>query len=208
MKRLLAFTLFFALCLTGCAELSDFKAPAPRFDTLSIAYAEPLLDYSPLRYNSADRKYLGNIYEPLLRFDGSFNMESALAVSWGRLDEYTWDFQLRQGVQFHTGETFDADDALYSLSLAKAQGDSELGALLSTLSEVQKTGDYRFTLRTTQPDPLLLNKLSYVYMLPEGYVDFKLPIGTGPYRVSAFSQNTLTLERFESYWGPLAFFPL
>ena len=208
MKRLLPFLLIFAFLLPACGNpLSDFTEPGPSFETLTIAYAEPITSYSPLSYNATNRKYLSNLYEPLVRFDGTFNMDSALAVSWGRLDDLTWDFRLREGVQFHTGETFDADDAIYSLGLAKAEGDSELGALLSTISNAEKTEDYRIEITTTHPDPLLLNKLTYVFMVPNEYQNFDLPVGTGPYRVSGFSDDVLSLERFEAYWGAVGYFP-
>lgn len=187
--------------------LSDFTEAAPSFDTLAIAYAEPISNYSPFTYNATNRKYLSHLYEPLVRFDGTFNMDSALAVSWGRLDDTTWDFQLRQGVYFHTGAAFDAQDVLYSLSLAKTAGDSELGALLSTISSVEVTNDHRIKIVTSRPDPLLLNKLTYVFIVPDAYESFDLPVGTGPYRVSAFSDDTLSLERFDSYWGAVGYFP-
>ena len=72
---------------------------------------------------------------------------------------------------------------------------------------MEVTGDYRIEITTTRPDPLLLNKLTYVFMVPEAYETFDLPVGTGPYRVSSFSDDTLSLERFDSYWGPAGYFP-
>ena len=208
MKRPFALLFLLAFLLPACGNpLNDLGEAGPSFDTLTIGYAEPISDYSPLSYNATNRKYLSNLYEPLVRFDGTFNTDSALAVSWGRLDDTTWDFQLRQSVKFHTGQEFTAADALYSLVLAKTEGDSELGALLSTISAVEKTGEYRLSITTTKPDPLLLNRLSFVYMVPQDYTNFDLPVGTGPYRVSSFSKDALNLERFDDYWGPLAYFP-
>lgn len=204
-RALCLFSVLFCSACTG--DFSDLSQAGPSFETLSIAYAEPISSYSPLSYNTVDRKYLGNLYEPLVRFDGTFNTDSALAVSWGRLDDTTWDFQLRQGVTFHSGEAFTADDAVYSLGLAKVEGDSELGALLSTIVDVKKISDSRIEITTSKADPLLLNKLTYVYMVPNGYTSFDLPIGTGPYRVSSFSDKALNLERFDAYWGAQGYFP-
>lgn len=175
-------------------------------ESVTIAYAEPISSYSPLSYEAKNRKYLTNIYEPLVRYDATFNYETGLAVSWGRLDDTTWDFRLRKDVTFHDGSTFDADDVLYSLQIAREQKESELASLLSTISVIEKTADDRLSITTVHPDPLLLNKLTYVYMLPSGYVNFDLPVGTGPYRTQKFVDNSLVLERFDAYWGPLAYF--
>src|SRR4051812_14360984 len=54
------------------------------------------------------------IYEPLVTRDEKFNLEPALAVSWQNLNPTTWRFKLRQGVKFHDGSTFTADDAVFS----------------------------------------------------------------------------------------------
>lgn len=203
------FSIFFllSLVLSGCTPqevLTDGSALSD--ESISIGYAEPLSSYSPLSYEAKNRKYLANIYEPLVRFDATFNYETALAVSWGRLDDTTWDFHIREGVTFHDGSILDADDVVYSLTLAADDEESELGALLSTIENVQKTDTYRLEITTEKPDPLLLNKLTYINIVPDAYEDFDLPIGTGPYRINQYTDNTLVLERFEEYWGPLAYF--
>ncbi|MFA4814495.1 MAG: ABC transporter substrate-binding protein [Candidatus Gracilibacteria bacterium] len=198
--------LFFclALLLASCTPWEILSEETG--ESITIAYAEPISSYSPLSYEAKNRKYLTNIYESLVRYDPTFNYETGLAVSWGRLDDTTWDFKLRQDVTFHDGSTFDADDVLYSLQLAREYEGSELSSLLSTIVSVEKTEDYRVKIVTSRPDPLLLNKLTYVYMVPNGYENFDIPVGTGPYRTSQFVDDTLVLERFDDYWGPVAYF--
>lgn len=198
--------LFLALVLLLASCTPQDVLESSDGESVTIAYAEPISSYSPLSYEAKNRKYLTNIYEPLVRYDATFNYETGLAVSWGRLDDTTWDFRLREDVLFHDGGTFNTDDVLYSLQIAREQVDSELGALLSTISGVEKTAENRLTITTVRPDPLLLNKLTYVNMVPSGYSNFDLPIGTGPYRVSQFVDDTLVLERFDDYWGPIAYF--
>ncbi len=192
--------------LSSCVDGEVLSFDSDSRESITIAYAEPLSTFSPLSYEAKNRKYLANIYEPLVSFDSSFNMETALAVSWGRLDDSTWDFRLREDVFFHDGSAFDADDVVYSLRLAQDQEGSELGALLGTIEGVEKTGTHRLSIKTDGPDPLLLNKLTYLYIIPDGYEDFNVPVGTGPYRISSYSDNILELERFEAYWGALAYF--
>jgi len=172
---------------------------------VSIAYAEPITSYSPIGYEAKNRKYLVNIYEPLVRYDESFNFETSLAVSWGRLDDYTWDFRLREGVYFHDGSSFDANDALYSLEKAMEE-ESEVASLLSSIESVKIIDDYRLEITTFEPDPLLLNKMTNIYIFPKDYENFTAPNGTGSYMVSGFEDTTLILNRFDDYWGPMPYF--
>ncbi len=208
MKRLLAYFLALSVfSLPACQQtFTQIDRGDPSMNSITIAYAEAPSTYSPLSYEAKNRKFFSNLYESLVRFDGTFNLDSALAVSWGRLDDTTWDFHLRHNVYFHDGRTFSAADAVYSINLARSE-ESELGPLLSTIQSVEQTADDRISITTSSPDPLLLNRLTYVYIVPEGTTDFTLPIGTGPYRVHEFAQDDLILERFSDYWGPLAYFP-
>ncbi len=208
MKRLLALLLILSLfSLPACQQtFSNIDQGQPSMSSISIAYAEAPSTYSPLSYEAKNRKFFANLYEPLVKFDGTFNTDSALAVSWGRLDDTTWDFHLRHDVYFHDGKIFTAADVVYSINLARGET-SELQPLLSTILSVEQTDEDRISITTSSPDPLLLNRLTYVYMVPEATTDFSLPIGTGPYRVHEFAQDDLVLERFNDYWGPLAYFP-
>lgn len=200
-RLLICFALLFASC-TPQEVLTGTRSD----ESITIAYAEPISSYSPLSYEAKNRKYLVNIYEPLVRYDSTFNYDTGLAVSWGRLDDNTWDFRLRKDVFFHDGSMLDADDVLYSLQIAREQDESELAALLSSIVRIEKTAEDRLSITTARPDPLLLNKLTYVNIVPSAYENFELPVGTGPYRVSQFVDDTLVLERFEEYWGPVAYF--
>lgn len=197
---------FLFILLLSCTSEDILTRENGGDETLTIAFAEPISSYSPLSYEANNRNYLVNIYEPLVRFDATFNYESSLAVSWGRLSDTVWDFRLRRDVLFHDGSSFDADDVLYSLQLAREYEGSEIESLLSTIASIEKTDAHRIQITTAQPDPLLLNKLSFVSMVPSAYENFDLPNGTGPYRAAQFVNDALVLERFDEYWGPLAYF--
>ena len=51
--------------------------------------------------------------------DRTFKLEPALATSWSMVDATTWRFQLREGVRFHDGTLFTADDGVDLFSLSK-----------------------------------------------------------------------------------------
>jgi peptide/nickel transport system substrate-binding protein len=200
--RILIAGLILILMLSSCQTVEEISELSE--ESVTIAYAEPITDYSPFSYSAKDRRYLANIYEPLVRYDTSFNTETALAVAWGRLDDLTWEFRLREGVLFHDGSDFDSEDALYSLELAMS--DSEFASLLSEIESVEATEDHRLQIKTFEPDPLLLSRLVNVYMVPKNYEEFLTPNGTGSYFVAGFEDNALVLNRFAYYWGELPHF--
>ena len=58
---------------------------------------------------------LENVYDTLVEPDDNLEMRPALAESWDvSPDQLTWTFHLRQGVTFHDGSLFTADDVVYS----------------------------------------------------------------------------------------------
>ncbi|MBU0981792.1 hypothetical protein KKC94_03810 [Patescibacteria group bacterium] len=201
--RAICLILISAIVLVSC----DLNRPTLEDkNSISIAYAEAISSYSPLDFEAKNRKYLANIYESLVRYDKSFNYDTGLSISWGRKDDYTWEFKLREGAQFHDGSAFDAEDAVYSLNLARNDPESQLGSLLSTISDVRKVDTYKIEIQTSEPDPLLLNKLTSVYMIPNEYKDFLTPMGTGPYYLNGFEDRTLTLKRFPNYYGAMPYY--
>ncbi len=194
--------LLFTLLLSSC--IPQQKAQIP--EKISIAYAEPLTSFSPLDYSANNRKYLSNIYETLVRYDKTFDYDSSLALSWGRFDDLTWEFRLRPEVIFQDGNSFDAEDVVYSITTAMTDNSSQLKSLLNNIDKIEKVDDYKVRIFTKSPDPLLLNKLVNVYIFQSNYTDFNTPIGTGPYYIKSSESANITLERFDSYWGPSPYY--
>ena len=71
------------------------------------------------------------MYEPLLVRDTTGSFEPALATEWApsASDPNVCIFQLRQGVTFHGGETFTAEDVVFSFERAK-QENSDMKELI------------------------------------------------------------------------------
>src|SRR5262245_46603003 len=59
---------------------------------------------------SATSNVQEHIYDPLVRRDAKLGLEPALATSWSIVAPDRWRFVLRQGVKFHEGQPFTADD--------------------------------------------------------------------------------------------------
>src|SRR5882762_2016956 len=75
--------------------------------------------------------FLMSMYEPLLRRDRELKLEPTLATEWLNIDPTTWRFKLRQGVKFHDGTPFAADDVVFSMQRAIVPGSNVASQLSS-----------------------------------------------------------------------------
>ncbi|WP_261971439.1 ABC transporter substrate-binding protein [Prosthecodimorpha staleyi] len=164
---------------------------------------------------------LHQIYEPLIHRDQDGKIVPALALSWGLLpaDAKTWEFKLRPGVKFHSGDTFSADDVVFSLKRAM----DPLAGVRTTLAgvvDVVKVDDLTVHVKTQAPMPLLVNQLTNIFMMSQKWAeankvtrpqDFKNKEetfavrnanGTGPYILVSREPDSKTVMKLnEGYWG-------
>jgi peptide/nickel transport system substrate-binding protein len=136
-------------------------------------------------------------------------MAPSLAESWTMSpDQRVYEFKLRQGVKFHNGDPFTAEDVKFSFFRNKGAK-----LLREKVREVTVVDAHRvrFTLHEPWPDFMTFYgtlATSAAWIVPKAYVEkvgddgFKrYPIGLGPYR---FVSNTpgveLVMEAFEGYW--------
>src|SRR5437762_3684020 len=59
-----------------------------------------------------------SMYEPLIRRNREMGLEPGLATEWARIEPELWRLKLRQGVKFHDGAPFSADDVVFSFDRA------------------------------------------------------------------------------------------
>ena len=64
--------------------------------------------------------FLENIYETLVTRGKDLKVEPCLAVSWTQVSPTVTRFKLRDGVKFHDGSPFTADDVVFSVQRALA----------------------------------------------------------------------------------------
>ncbi|MFC1616161.1 ABC transporter substrate-binding protein, partial [Patescibacteria group bacterium] len=128
------------------------------------------------------RQRLMNIYETLVFPNKDLQIKPALSYSWGLIDDYTWEFKLRPNVTFHDGTEFTSEDVIESFNHAKNFEHSGLKETLDIIEKIEPIDDYTIHITTHDPDPLLLQRLSRLFIHPAEMVSFSKPIGTGPYQ--------------------------
>lgn len=108
------------------------------------------------------------VYEPLVTYDRNFKVVPRLATSWEQTSPTLWRFKLRQGVKFHDGAAFTADDAVFSVQRAMAPT-SNYKAYTTGIKDVRKVDDFTIDIELTAPNPVLLNQLPLVFIMNKAW---------------------------------------
>jgi peptide/nickel transport system substrate-binding protein len=138
-------------------------------------------------------------------------MAPALAASWTESpDGRTYEFTLRQGLQFHNGDPCTAEDVRYSFMRYKGVGAKELQAKVQQV-EVVNPLTVRFHLREPWPDFMSFYGTTATaagLVVPKKYLEQvgeegfqKAPVGLGPYKFVSYTPGgDLVLEAYAGYW--------
>ena len=116
--------------------------------------------------------FLNNVYEGLVRRGKDMSIEPSLATAWAPLDggETGWRFTLRQGVRYHGGEEFTADDVLFSYERAKSE-QSDVRSWFSPVTEVRVIDDYTVDFITAAANPLFPDSIANWMILDRGWTE-------------------------------------
>ena len=108
------------------------------------------------------------VYEPLVDYDKDFQIVPSLAVEWTNESDTVWRFKLREGVKFHDGADFTADDVVFSVNRAMAPT-SNFKAYVNGIKDVRKVDDYTVEIETDGPNPVLLRQLPNVFIMNKAW---------------------------------------
>ncbi len=117
--------------------------------------------------------FLNNVYEGLVRRSEDMTIEPALATSWEPIGEDGkggWRFTLRQGVTFHGGETFDADDVIFSYERASSE-EADTKSWFAAVDRMEKVDDFTVDVITTNPQPLFPDSIANWMIMDAGWAE-------------------------------------
>ena len=152
---------------------------------------------------------LENVFDTLVEPDENLVMQPALAESWTVSDDLlTWTFDLREGVTFHDGSEFTADDVVYSYNRIIDEALTPSWRFAS-VTDVVAVDDLTVEIQVSAPTPNLLAAIG-------GYKGMSIvsqenvesgdivsnPIGTGPFAIESYNAaDSIVLTANENYWG-------
>ncbi|HJD39288.1 MAG TPA: ABC transporter substrate-binding protein [Candidatus Blautia stercoripullorum] len=143
------------------------------------------------------------IGETLFRYSDSMELEPWLASGYENVDENTWRITLKDGIQFTSGRSLDAQAVKECLDHltevhARAKGNLKIKEITAE--------DMTLTITTSEPVPALMNYLADPYGciidMEAGITEDGNVSGTGPYTATEINTDQgLILVKNENYWG-------
>jgi peptide/nickel transport system substrate-binding protein len=213
-----------ATAVTGAAALPRFAiGQADNRPTITIAVQKisNTNTLSALREQSnVGTRVAALITERLIDLNYQSKLEPVpgLATEWKRISDTTVEFKLRQGVKFHDGTPFTADDVIFSYGRVK-QPNGTMGIYVTGVSEIRKVDSHTVDLILSGPNPILLRNLVNFFIMSEAWAkknnsvnvaDFKSKeesfasrnaIGTGPYRITGWTpEQRITMTINNDWW--------
>ncbi|WP_332690374.1 ABC transporter substrate-binding protein [Bosea sp. (in: a-proteobacteria)] len=206
-------TLAVALAGTAMAALTTMPAFAQKAaNTIRFAYDQAPENVDPFFNNVRIGVIIGaNVWDTLVYRDPNTNeYKGQLAKSWKQVDDKTIEFELREGVKFHNGEEFDADDVVYTLNfISKPENKVVTQGNVNWIEKAEKVDKYKVRLTTKEIFPAAIEYLAGpVVIHPNQYYEKvgpkgqnEKPVGSGPYKVSNYVPGkSITLELNKDYF--------
>ncbi|WP_424969830.1 ABC transporter substrate-binding protein [Dinoroseobacter sp. S76] len=160
------------------------------------------------------------MWEPLFILNyGTGELDPWLASGFeGNDSNDVFTISLREGVEWSDGEAFNADDVVFTVSMALENSEissREAATIRAQVASVEKVDDLtvRFTLNAPNPRFLVENFGVRIFgsflIMPEHVWNgqdpatfaFFPPIGTGPYTYTSSATNRAIWDRNDDWWG-------
>ena len=196
---------------------ADTTAGAANAEALTIAIGGDEGSLTPYTYRTGYPGWnlLGLVWDTLLVLDASNEPQPLLASDWSIDDAgTTWTLTLHEGVTWHDGEPFTADDVAFTFDYVSRFTQSRWTNAVAGVVDVTVVDDLEVTIELDAPDPeFAVRPLADMPMLPEhlwSTIDdpeaagVEAAVGTGPYRLTEYEQDQrYRLEANEDYFaGP------
>lgn len=156
-------------------------------------------------------------FSKLLLYDVDFTgIQGELAESWSVSDDgLVWTLNLQDGVTWHDGEAFTADDVKFTLDFVlNPEAGSYLAAKLANVTSVDVVDDLTVTITLSEPNAALPDALTFIVMLPEHILGSENPadmlqspwwstepVGTGPFKWGEYVPGEyVELVAYDDYW--------
>ena len=212
--RVVSFLAAVALVVLALMDVPDAQGGAADEDRIVLALDRDQNNMDPFLHFLRPGILMNiNMYDSLLHKTPKLQYEPSLATEWRAIDDITWEFKLRKGVKFHSGDLFSAEDVKFTFDrVLNPETKSPQIGNVRAIKEVKVIDEHTVQLVTDQPFPLLLERMVFFPIMPKKYFEKvgaqafaeHAPSGTGPYKFVEWKRDQyLRLERFEEHWrGP------
>jgi peptide/nickel transport system substrate-binding protein len=201
-------TLAIAGVLLAATAMTPAFGQARTDINVGLVLEPPNLDPTAGAAAAIDEVVYANVFEGLTRFAPDGSVVPGLAESWEiSEDGLTYTFHLHDGVTFHDGTAFDAEDVKFSFDRARAEDSvNAQKALFADIASVDVVDPQTVTLTLSEPNGSMLFNLAWgdaVIVAPESAENNATnPVGTGAFTFLDWAQgDRIELARNPDYWG-------
>ena len=217
--------LSFGVCALLFGVLSFGSAAATE---LKIGLSSEPTSIDPNFHNIGTNNALAyHFFDRLVLQDNKQRLIPGLAVSWKALDDVTWEFKLREGVSFHDGTPFTAEDVKYSIERIPKipNSPSSYAGFIKQIVSLKIVDSHTIQMKTAKAFPLMGTFMSTfsivckktaetflaanpgvsedIFSIKSSYYNSgELANGTGPFKFVEWAHgDRIVMDANGSYWG-------
>ena len=159
------------LLTTGLIAAAVGLGAAAQAQTLRFASQGDPQTMDPYSQNESFTNSVNQqVYEYLIHRDRQLNFVPGLALSWEQTSPLKWRFKLRQGVKFHDGTPFNADDVVFSIIRAQ-QPTSQIAVYANAAGTPKRIDDYTVDFEMTKVNPIFLEHVQSVFIMSKAWCE-------------------------------------
>lgn len=180
--------------------LTDVRLAIVDFDSIN-----------PLLSNNQDIQEIGRlVYEPLLKVEKDYSLSLCLAKEWTKVDATTYLITLKQGVKWHNGFDFTAQDVKFTIDQLKSGKFSSIyTANVNNITSLDIVDNYTIRIGLDREVPFFEYNLIFPIMSNDYYLEEEFatssknnnPVGTGKYKLSSVEDSVITLKKNNNWWN-------
>ncbi|MDJ0532012.1 MAG: ABC transporter substrate-binding protein [Xenococcaceae cyanobacterium MO_207.B15] len=164
-------------------------------------------------YELAGLNIIYNVGETLYTYElGTTEIVPLLATQMPQVseDRITYTIPLREGVTFQDDTPFNAEAMVFSLNRFITNGGKPAFLLADVVDTIEATAEYEITVKLKQPFSAFPALLAFPgtcavspksYEIGAGKFNPNTLVGTGKYKLTEFSSDSISLDVNETYWG-------
>ncbi len=186
-----------------------------RAQEIRIGVSQDALTLDPANHrNRETQTIIRNIHDGLLTRDADMRIQPEIAESWRQIDARTYEFRIRAGIRFHSGDPLTAEDIKFTFDRLVKDGamggqTSPRKGLLGPLADTAVVDERTVRMVLSAPWPILPAMLPFQEVVNRRHVERvgqegmqTRPDGCGPFRLAEWRRGeAVIMERFAEYYG-------